>query len=139
MSVATIKNQKGFTLIEIIAVLVLLGILAAVAVPKYMDIAEEARAKATQGQIAEVKGRLATSLAGYMIANSGSKPANGADLLTYVATIDATACPTSSTTEGDFTFQCTGGTGTTQTVTITVSAVQNTTLTSSVTGTYTFN
>ena len=34
-------NQRGFTLLEIIAVLVILGILAAVAVPKYIDLQEE--------------------------------------------------------------------------------------------------
>lgn len=133
---STLRNQKGFTLIEIIAVLVLLGILAAVAVPKYMDIAEEARSKATQGQIAEIKGRLATGLAGSMIANNGAKPATGAALLTYVNGLTANACPTTSTTEGDFTFVCAGGAG--QTVTITVSAVQGTALATSVTDTYSF-
>jgi len=49
------RNEKGFTLIEIIAVLVILGILAAVAVPKYVDIQEEAKMAAAKGQIAEMK------------------------------------------------------------------------------------
>lgn len=47
-----IKNQKGFTLIEIIAVLIILGILAAVAVPKFMDMSDQAEQKAYQGAIA---------------------------------------------------------------------------------------
>lgn len=38
-------SQAGFTLIEIVTVLVLLGILSAVAVPKYFDLQEEAAAK----------------------------------------------------------------------------------------------
>lgn len=53
-----IRNEKGFTLIEIIAVLVILGILAAVAVPKYISLQEDAAAKAGMGQIAELKGTL---------------------------------------------------------------------------------
>jgi prepilin-type N-terminal cleavage/methylation domain-containing protein len=54
---STINNQKGFTLIEIIAVLVLLGILAAVAVPKYMDLTDNAKQKAVDAGIAEMNSR----------------------------------------------------------------------------------
>jgi len=46
------RNQKGFTLIEIIAVLVILGILAAVAIPRFLDLQEESRNKAIEGALA---------------------------------------------------------------------------------------
>ncbi len=53
-----LRNEEGFTLIEIIAVLVILGILAAVAVPKFFDLQTRAKEKAVASAVAELKVRV---------------------------------------------------------------------------------
>lgn len=68
-----LKNQQGFTLVEIIAVLVILGILAAVAVPKFLDMQDEAQEKADQGALAAAVSNLTMSYSKYLLTN-GTKP-----------------------------------------------------------------
>lgn len=53
----SIPCEKGFTLVEIIAVMVILSVLAAVAIPRYLSIDESARQRSIDAGIAELNGR----------------------------------------------------------------------------------
>ena len=75
-----LKNEKGFTLIEIIAVLIILGILAAVAVPKFLSLTEEAEQKAIEGAVSAGMSTVSL-LYGQLALSNGAAPAT-ADLVT---------------------------------------------------------
>jgi MSHA pilin protein MshA len=53
------QNQRGFTLIELVMVIVILGVLAAVALPKFVDLKGDAATSANKG----IAGALASASA----------------------------------------------------------------------------
>ena len=58
MTKQQISNDAGFTLLEIIAVMVIMSILAVVAVPKYFDLQADAKKRAMETAMAEAVGRV---------------------------------------------------------------------------------
>ena len=82
-----IRDERGFTLIELIVIIIILGILSVVAVPKYLDLRADAEKGVAKGVTGALRGSVAILHARYLI--GGSVYAIG-DVVSSVETEDIT-------------------------------------------------
>lgn len=65
-------KKNGFTLIELVMVIIILGILAAVAIPKFFDLQTKAQTAAEQGVVGSVRAGIHNYYADHAAANPGA-------------------------------------------------------------------
>ena len=82
-------KQEGFTLIELIVVIVILGILAVTAAPKFIDLQGDARASALQGLAGAMKGAATLVHGKALVAN---KVSSSGDQFVCIGSTSQSSC-----------------------------------------------
>jgi prepilin-type N-terminal cleavage/methylation domain-containing protein len=87
----SVSNRRAFTLVELIAVIVVLAILAGVAIPRYFDYTDRARTSAVLGTVGNVRTAIANYYANTSISGTPAFPTLAQ--LTTVGTVMQDAMP----------------------------------------------
>lgn len=95
------RNQKGFTLVELIVVIVILGILSATALPRFISVTNEARTAAVQGLAGGLRSAVTVAQARYFATGTATSPITMADTSSVaVGTVGAAAGVPTGTAAG---------------------------------------
>ncbi|MFQ5840586.1 MAG: prepilin-type N-terminal cleavage/methylation domain-containing protein [Candidatus Methylomirabilales bacterium] len=63
------RDERGFTLIELVIILILIGLLAGIAIPRYVNLTEQARNAASRATLDSARAALALDFASDVAAN----------------------------------------------------------------------
>lgn len=66
------RNAKGFTLIELIIIIVILGIISAIAIPKYLDAKKAAEKAVAEGLVGAMRSALTIYYTNWIAKNKGT-------------------------------------------------------------------